>query len=195
MPDIKPGESKEQYLNRCIPVLIEEGKSASEAVAVCASSYEDFEKSMMEKTAFSTKAKILDFYAYENPEDFQIDDEVILKQGEELRLVLGIVLEPETVDLQEDIYSADEIRKTAHNFMADYHGQGNGFMHNSKGEKGLRIVESYLAPIDMVVNKEKIKKGTWLMGTMVLDDKIWEMVKNGKITGYSVGGKSNAKPA
>ena len=35
------------------------------------------------------------------------------------RFVLGIVLEPEVVDAQGDIYSAEEIRAAAHRFMED----------------------------------------------------------------------------
>ena len=39
-----------------------------------------------------------------------------------MRLVAGIVLEPEVVDAHGDICSADEIKKTAYNFMARYRG-------------------------------------------------------------------------
>lgn len=43
----------------------------------------------------------------------------LLKTGKE-RNVLGIVLEPETVDAEDDIYSAAEIRDAAHRFMEQY---------------------------------------------------------------------------
>ena len=40
------------------------------------------------------------------------------------RYVLGVVLEPEVVDAQGDIYSADEIRQAAHRFMEEFGGAG-----------------------------------------------------------------------
>ena len=43
----------------------------------------------------------------------------LLKTAEE-RYVLGIVLEPETVDAQKDIYAAAEVREAAHRFMQEY---------------------------------------------------------------------------
>jgi hypothetical protein len=41
--------------------------------------------------------------------------------------VLGIVLEPERVDAQQDIYSAAEVREAAHRFMEEY--RNLGLMH------------------------------------------------------------------
>ena len=38
--------------------------------------------------------------------------------------MLGIVLEPEVVDAQDDIYSAAEIREAAHRFMEEYRNIG-----------------------------------------------------------------------
>ena len=44
------------------------------------------------------------------------------KQDE--RFVLGIVLEPEVVDAQGDVYSVEEIRGAAHRFMEEFGGLG-----------------------------------------------------------------------
>ncbi len=128
-------------------------------------------------------------HSYLLPETFQFE-EITIEKGRELKLVSGIVLEPETTDGQGDIYSSDEIRKTAHEFMANYSGQGNGLMHKSFGEDSLRIVESYLAPVDFTINKQSVKKGTWVMTSLILDDKLWSLVKKGKLTGYSIRGVS-----
>jgi hypothetical protein len=51
---------------------------------------------------------------------------LLLKTTEE-RYVLGVVLEPESVDAQKDIYSAAEVREAAHRFMEEY--RNLGFMH------------------------------------------------------------------
>ncbi len=132
---------------------------------------------------------MIDSTSYLLPEALKFDD-VTIEKGTELRLVSGVVLEPETTDGQGDIYSADEIRKSAHEFMANYSGQGNGLMHKSFGEDSLRIVESYLAPVDFKIGKQIVTKGTWVMSSLILDNKLWNLVKSGKLTGYSIRGVS-----
>jgi len=41
MPDPKKDEKKEDYMKRCIPILVKEGKSVSQAVAVCSSMFDN----------------------------------------------------------------------------------------------------------------------------------------------------------
>lgn len=114
------------------------------------------------------------------------------KAEEDRRFVLGIVLEPETRDSQGDIYSAEEIEKAAHGFMAEY--RNVGLMHRKLVNGKVSIVESYLAPADFSVGKQKVKKGAWVMGTIVTDDDLWKSVKAGELTGYSIGGSAIRTP-
>ena len=44
MPMPSAGESKEAFMSRCIPRLIEEGKEQDQAVATCSSMYEEAAK-------------------------------------------------------------------------------------------------------------------------------------------------------
>jgi DNA adenine methylase len=106
------------------------------------------------------------------------------------RYVLGIVLEPETVDAQQDIYSAAEIRSAAHRFMEEF--QDVGLMHKMRVNGAVKIVESYLAPEDLTVGERAIKKGTWLLGVRVLSDALWADVKDGRLTGFSIGGSARS---
>jgi hypothetical protein len=111
---------------------------------------------------------------------------------EEQRTVLGIVLEPETIDSQKDIYSADEIRETAWRFAERY--QHFGLMHRQL-VPGISLLETYLAPVDFEVvdrsgQKRKVKKGTWLLRVRVNDDAIWQAVKSGRLDGFSIGGSA-----
>ena len=108
------------------------------------------------------------------------------------RYVLGIVLEPETVDAQRDIYSAAEIRTAAHRFMEDF--QDVGLMHRMRVNGEVKIVESYLAPSDLTIADRAIKKGTWLLGVRVLSDALWADVKEGRLTGFSIGGSARSVP-
>ena len=102
------------------------------------------------------------------------------------RFVLGIVLEPESVDAQFDIYSSDEVRSAAHKFMTEY--RNVHFMHKYEINGDVEILESYLAPADMMVENNLIKKGTWLMAVKVNSEEQWKMVKSGELTGFSIGG-------
>jgi DNA adenine methylase len=108
------------------------------------------------------------------------------------RFVLGIVLEPEQVDAQKDIYSAAEIRTAAHRFMEEF--QDVGLMHKMRVNGAVKIVESYLAPADLTIAGTHIKQGTWLLGVHVLSDALWEDVKDGKLTGFSIGGSARRVP-
>jgi site-specific DNA-adenine methylase len=108
------------------------------------------------------------------------------------RYVLGIVLEPDTVDAQEDIYSAPEVRDAAHKYMAEF--QNRGFMHKEIVNGKVDLLESYLAPADFKVGDQDVKKGTWVMAVRVKDDKLWEATKKGELTGFSIGGSANRQP-
>lgn len=117
---------------------------------------------------------------------------VKLHKTTEERFVLGIVLEPDVVDAQNDVESPDEIRKAAHRFMEQY---GNlGTQHTEIVTGKLRILESYVAPADFQLDDadeaSKIRKGSWVMGIRVVDDDLWTKVKKGEFTGFSIGGSA-----
>jgi DNA adenine methylase len=111
----------------------------------------------------------------------------LLKTGEE-RYVLGIVLEPETVDAQDDIYSAAEVRDAAHRFMEQY--QNIGLMHRDLVNGRVKILESYLAPTSFTLDGTQVRKGSWLLAVRVLDDGLWAQIKSGELTGLSIGGSA-----
>lgn len=110
---------------------------------------------------------------------------------DEDQIVFGEVLVPEDVDAHGDIYSAKEVRDAAWFFMENF---GNiGFMHRFFINGEVKILESYvtlksMTLVDMKGKKRDIKKGTWLMRTRILSEAIWQMAKDGKLTGFSIGG-------
>ena len=116
----------------------------------------------------------------------------LLKTNEE-RYVLGIVLEPERVDAQQDIYSAAEVRDAAHRFMEEY--RNLGLMHREILGEQVKILESYLAPAEFEVDGTRIKRGTWLLAVRVVDDELWGQIKTGALTGFSIGGSALRAPA
>ena len=108
------------------------------------------------------------------------------------RFVLGIVLEPEVVDAQGDIYSAEEIRQAAHRFMEEFGGLG--LMHRLQVNGQVRILESYLAPVDFEIGEVKVRRGTWLLAVRILSDELWARIKDGTLGGFSVGGSARRIP-
>ena len=108
---------------------------------------------------------------------------------EEERFVLGVVLEPlekDNPDAQGDFYSAEDVREAAHFFMENY--AQIGLMHSGLVGKRVAILESYVAPEEFEVGGEKVQKGTWLLAARVRDDELWDLVKAGKLDGWSIGG-------
>jgi DNA adenine methylase len=69
-----------------------------------------------------------------------------------------------------------------------------GVMHRMRLDGRLKILENYIAPVDFSINDNPVKKGSWLMVIRVLDDKLWEGVKAGKLTGLSIGGSAVRTP-
>jgi len=109
----------------------------------------------------------------------------ICKRDEEKHIVYGVVLEPDTVDGQGDIISAEEIEKACHTFMREY--KKLGFLHK-EFDRALYILENYIAPETFKFNGQIVKKGSWIMAVKVEDPMIWDLIKQGKITGFSVQG-------
>lgn len=118
----------------------------------------------------------------------------IFKTAEE-RFVLGIVLEPtkelNKPDSQGDIYSAAEVAKAADNFMEQY--QQIGVQHKEMTEK-VKILRNWITLEDTTIDGQPVAKGTWILGVRVQDDDLWQKVKDGEITAFSIGGKANREP-
>ena len=112
----------------------------------------------------------------------------ITKLDNEKRLVGGIVYEPDIVDAQGDSAGAGEIEKAAHKFLQD--SRTLGLMHKEEAGPRAKIVESYIAPCNLKMGTQNIAKGTWVMVVKVFDNDLWNMVKDGKITGFSMGGRA-----
>ncbi|MBW1723698.1 MAG: hypothetical protein JRJ78_16830 [Deltaproteobacteria bacterium] len=55
-----------------------------------------------------------------------------------------------------------------------------------------RVLESYVAPDDLTIAGHRVKKGSWLLTTRILDKNVWEEIKSGKLTGYSMAGYAMA---
>lgn len=118
----------------------------------------------------------------------------IAKANDEEQTVTGVVLQPEVTDAQGDIYDAAVIKEAAYNYLMNFNKSTElGLQHKEFVKGRFALVESYLAPLDLVIGTNTVKSGSWIMTVKVLDLKIWKMVKNGKITGFSIGGKARVQ--
>ena len=121
--------------------------------------------------------------------DFQMNVKLICNADNEEKKVYGIVYAPNTVDAHGDWTDEKTLEKAAHQFMLDY--QKIDSMHNLEEGAG-KVIESFIAPTDFVVNNETITKGTWVIATQATDE-VWERIKKGEITGYSLYGTAEAE--
>lgn len=119
----------------------------------------------------------------------------ILKVDTEQRLVTGIVLVPDEVDLQGHTIAPDVIEATAHNFLKRYNSQTElGIQHEVFDPDVVELVESHVTKEDMFLGGEPVKKGSWVITVHVVSDEVWADVKSGALTGFSIGGDAIHTP-
>jgi len=113
----------------------------------------------------------------------------ITKKSDELREITSAVLVPEEGDWHGDIYSNEEVHKAERNF-SKYCKKAN-LQHNKQLDEDMaQFVESYILPEDMICDGRVVKKGTWLATMKVKSDALWDEVKKGTFTGFSIGCKA-----
>jgi len=112
--------------------------------------------------------------------------EICKSQDEEERFVLGIVLEPDSIDGQSEFATKKQIRDACHRFM-EFFGE-LGLHHTEDNKDRVRILENFISPADFKVGDREIKKGTWLMALRIVSDSVWKMVNDGELNGLSIFG-------
>jgi len=119
----------------------------------------------------------------------------IIKINKVERLAGGIVYEPETEDTQGDLASKEEIEKALTSFMKRYATDTKRIKINHKGKRYFfPIIESFIPEEDIVKGGDVIPAGSWWLMIHISNDKIWKMVENKELEGFSMGGRSKAKP-
>jgi len=143
---------------------------------------DDVHKSMLDKESEDIQS-----------EDIQYEAEV-LKADDEKQVVYGIVYEPEVEDTDGNWATAEEIEKAAYYFMENHQTLGHEHIEDEVIENA-HVVESWLAPKDMELYGQDVKKGTWLVGVHVNDDERWNMVKSGDYNGFSIHARAKIDPS
>lgn len=112
----------------------------------------------------------------------------VVKRNDEKRIVYGPVLIPNEPDHDGDRVQPEKIEQVAHTFNEKY---GNIDLQHTLNNVG-KVVESYIAPMDLTFGDITVPKGSWMMGVRVSDEKAWEAVKEGRLTGFSIMGIRSA---
>ena len=112
----------------------------------------------------------------------------ITKADAHKRIAYGVVLSADEEDTQGDMISAEEIEKSAHQWMST--SRIIGLEHGEPIDA--MPVESFICPMDMTFDGPQGKvswaKGSWVMGVKFMDPAHFAMCLDGSITGFSVGG-------
>lgn len=124
----------------------------------------------------------------------QEEPRIQLKIDKERRIVSGPALIPDEPIYRNQggkqfyiVYDKETIEKMALNFFKN-HRNTEGNVEHEIPVNGITYYESYL------VNKERglspkefdLPDGTWFLSAKVENDAVWELVKSGELTGFSI---------
>ena len=109
----------------------------------------------------------------------------IKKSDDEKQIAYGEVYVPEQRDTDGNWMTAATIEKMAHDFMENLRNTHIDKNHDGETDKGT-VVESF------IVRKgdPDYTEGAWVVGVHVQDKDIWDQVKKGELTGFSIGGEA-----
>ena len=109
--------------------------------------------------------------------------------NEELMQVTYVAMKP-GVDLHGDFTDLESIRLAKESFNKS---MMRANMFHMVMTDSFDIIESFLAPTDIVLNKNLVQQGEWLVTLQVHDPVLWNMIKNDEITGVSIGAMCNVE--
>lgn len=111
----------------------------------------------------------------------------IHKLDADKKLVFGFASAADTVDSHGDIISADELERAAYDFVIN--SRAGHEMHN--GKKIADLVESFFISADKAQLLGLTHHvGHWWIGFHINDDDVWDKIKNGTYSMFSIGGRA-----
>lgn len=125
--------------------------------------------------------------------DGETTKQALLKSVDEKRYTLSVGYPADLADAavardgHRDFASADAVEKAAWSYLDT--AREVGLRHSDGTEGHGRVVESYLAPVDMDFGGQKVLKGDWLVGIQ-WDQETWDDIKAGRINGTSMQGRA-----
>jgi hypothetical protein len=180
---VEPGqsESQEEFVSRCIGVLVgDEGYEQEQAAAVCYSKWENRNK--MSAMQFSI-------------------------QDADRRIISGALMLADTPIYRNDeqmgeyylTFSADEIYKGVQKFFRNNRQSALNIEHNQDTyQQGVTMFESFIVDrkrgIMPMKGYEDVPDGSWFGSFKVDNEKVWNAVKEGTFKGFSIEGILSTRP-
>lgn len=125
----------------------------------------------------------------------------IAKRDDDLRVVYGwaSVIEEAgqpVIDTQGDVIEEAELLKAAHGFVTE--ARVGGFMHAVRDGQPVQVGEV----VESVVLTKSMQEALgvdlgrvgWWIGIRITDDRVWKAVKDGRLAGFSIGGRGTRTP-
>ena len=169
------GEPETEFMPRCIRYMIDEGKEQEQAVAICSSLWEEHFKPM-------------------KPQVFAI-------QNEDERIITGPLMVPEQLIYRNNErfgehyvkFTAETIQQIAIKFAKKGYQKNVNLMHDSEMRpKDVTMFESFISDstrgIKPMEQFSDLPDGTWFGSFYVENPDVWQLVKEGKVKGFSVEG-------
>lgn len=101
----------------------------------------------------------------------------IIKTNDSHKTVTFAVLVPDEPDLNNDVISADEIVKTAHNFVESLDLKKINIDHSDDTDMDnslVKIVESYILPTAIDTDEWELPEWTWMVALKFEDDDLYQ---------------------
>ena len=221
IPKPNPQESRSDFVGRCMSTISDEFDDKDQRLGVCFSTWREARKDIAKQAYYDHLDDLVNYTDIENEDidssfsddtetqwiddwlnyDDPLDDRTsipvqyyqpIIKIDSAKHFVLAPVLVPETVDLQDEIVSSEEIEKAAHGYLV--HSRRTDLMHRIDIDESVAaLVESYIVRTDTEINNTRVIKGTWLAGLEIRDPKLWSMIEAKTFTGLSIFGAARAE--
>jgi hypothetical protein len=120
--------------------------------------------------------------------------EIVLKKVDtDERRITAVVLEPTSVDnpdLHNDVYTAEEVHKACENFNKFCMVPNIQHLVNV-GSEDCVIEKSFILPVKATIGGQEVAEGSWIQTWKINSDDLWEAVKDGLFTGFSIGAGAN----
>lgn len=148
--------------------------------------------SVFNNIAFVSEPAIMENFIKLSKQD---DERVMLKVNEEKRVVTGPALIPDEPIFRNQggrkfyiTWSAETIKQMAINFFSNSR-QNAGNVEHQIPVNGITYFESYLIDKERGIcpkEFEDLPDGTWMLSAKVNNDDVWQLVKDGALTGFSI---------
>ena len=129
---------------------------------------------------------------------FSEDKELLQFQDDEKQIIYSVAMRPNMLIPRKDIngepamvfYTEETVKDLQQNFFKNNSHNGSTINHNGKKDNSLYIFESWIVD-DPEKDKATslgldVKKGDWVTAQKVDNKDIWQDVKSGKLTGFSI---------